>query len=306
MPKAMFAIWWDNTLGPMTGRSYPEDIALKEDEALVVFMGHGTQQEAKIGYTNLSRGLIISYLETPNCIAVLLDEDDDTSVVERNLQRIVSEIDFNADTWDDELKKSFHHLHELIRASSGDELLSDPSITRLIRDMEEERLDSIIPKHTLHLKTRYPNAAEYLGQDIDEVERKLHDLANEELVITKTYGRKVECTSCGSSEVEIVIHCPNCDSKELYNVYSIFCPHCKDRIHSVIEDDITEIICQSCKRPVSVSNLDIISVEPLCKSCGTATDKPKISLKCGVCNRPLEAVDLLGGTGLAYYPAGKE
>jgi hypothetical protein len=73
----------------------------------------------------------------------------------------------------------------------------------------------------------------------------------------------------------------------------------------VIDDNITEIKCQACKKPVSVSNLDIISVEPLCKSCGTATDSPRVSLECGVCDKKLGAVDLLGGTGLAYYPSDK-
>ena len=298
----MFAIWWDDVLGPMIGRSYPEEIQLREDEALVVFMSHGTNQEARIGYTNLSRGLIISYLETPNCIAVLLERGDDPSLIERNLMRVVSEIDFNSDIWEAELKRSFLHLQDLIKMSTGEELLSDPGVGRLVQDMYEGRLKVVHPNHTFHLKTRYPEAAAYLGQDIDEVERKLKDLASDGVIKPKTYGRKVECTSCGSSEINVTIQCPECGSSDLYNVYSIYCPHCKGRIHSVIDDDITNIICQVCKRPVSVSNLDIISVEPLCKSCGTATDKPRISLKCGSCNKPLEAVDLLGGTGLAYYP----
>ncbi|MFW9800534.1 MAG: hypothetical protein ACFFD9_08860, partial [Candidatus Thorarchaeota archaeon] len=93
MPKAIFSVWWDNTLGPMVGRAFPEDDPLTSEEALSIFMGHGVNQEAPVGYTKLRRGLVISFLQTPNCIALLLEDEEDSTVVERNLRRLVREMD---------------------------------------------------------------------------------------------------------------------------------------------------------------------------------------------------------------------
>ena len=60
MPRAMFAIWWDDALGPFVGRVWPEDESLTGEEALTIFMGHGVNMEAQIGYTKIPHGLIVS------------------------------------------------------------------------------------------------------------------------------------------------------------------------------------------------------------------------------------------------------
>jgi hypothetical protein len=54
---------------------------------------------------------------------------------------------------------------------------------------------------------------------------------------------------------------------------------------------------------MEVSDLTVLHVEPLCQECGTASNEPKIAFACATCGKHLDAVDLLGGTGLAYYHA---
>ncbi|MGY5852727.1 MAG: hypothetical protein RTU92_04095 [Candidatus Thorarchaeota archaeon] len=301
MPKAVFSIWWDNTLGPMVGRSYPEEEELGAEEALVIFMGHGTQQEAKIGYTNLSRGLVISLLQSPNCIAVLLEEDDDSAIVERNLIRVAKEMDLNTSSWDKEIKRAFESIHELIEGTTQSQLLENPAVSTLIESMRHGRLDVIRPRLVLKPTVMYPDAMTYLGRDSDEVERILRDLESAGLLIAKTYGRQVSCRQCGPTNVNVILKCPNCSSAELHKVYSIFCPHCRERVHTVVEDDTKEVICQSCKQPIKASALEIVTVEPLCLKCGTATDDPMIVLTCNSCGKDLKDEDILGDTGLAYY-----
>lgn len=304
MPKAIYSLFWDDTLGPFVGRSFPEEETLGAEEAVVVFMGHGVNLDAssKIGYTKLKRGLIISYLATPNCIAVLLDENDDRSIVERNLLRLVTEIDFTSETWDDEIRKAFHRLNQLIEESSGSGLLSDPRVKRFVDDLKAGRITDVKPMPILRGMDRFPVAANYFGTDEEEVARILRDLENEGYLTAKTYGRRVQCTFCGSVEVGITIVCPSCESSDLHNVYSVFCPKCKAQFHAVIADDLEAVTCHNCKSKVEVADLTVTSVEPLCNSCGTATDEPKISLTCQDCSHQLKPIDLLGGTGLAYYP----
>ncbi|MFW9919203.1 MAG: hypothetical protein ACFFED_06375, partial [Candidatus Thorarchaeota archaeon] len=139
MPKAMYAIWWDDALGPFVGRVWPEDVSLTGEEALTIFMGHGVNMEAQIGYTKIPQGLVVSFMEPPNCIAVLLNEDDDPAIIERNLLRIVPTIDFSSSSWDREIKKAFNALEEIIDETSGERLLKTPGISRLIEDMYEGR-----------------------------------------------------------------------------------------------------------------------------------------------------------------------
>ncbi len=285
----------------MVGRSYPEEEELKAEEALVIFMGHGTQQEAKIGYTNLSRGLVISLLQSPNCIAVLLDEGDDSAVVERNLVRVAKEMDLNTSDWDNEIKRAFESINELIDGTTQSQLLADPAVATLIEIMRHGRLDVIRPRLVLKPTVVYPDAMSYLGKDTEEVERILKDLESAGLLISKTYGRQVACRQCGPTNVNVTLKCPSCSSTELHNVYSIFCPHCKERVHSVVEDDTAEVMCQSCKQPIKASDLEIVAVEPLCMKCGTATDNPLIVLACNSCGKDLKDEDILGDTGLAYY-----
>ncbi|MHA2273748.1 MAG: TackOD1 domain-containing metal-binding protein [Candidatus Hodarchaeales archaeon] len=302
MPKAMFAIWWDDKLGPFIGRTYPEGETLSGEEALIIFMGHGVKQEAKVGYTKLPIGLIVSYMEPPNCIAVLLDENDDSAVVERNLLRLIPHINFSSDTWDNEIKKAYDGLIELIQETSGESLLSAPKIHRLIHDMDAGRVGIIKPRHVLSSIDKYPEAAEYLGQSPEEVVRILEDLEKESVIFPKTYGRRIECRQCGSSEVTVTLLCPKCESDDLYKVYTMFCPFCSDQFQTVLVDELREVRCQKCHDPVKVADLSVVDVEPLCNACGTASNDPKIVLTCAVCNKQLQAADLLAGTGLAYYP----
>lgn len=300
MPKAMFSIWWDDALGPFVGRTWPEGITLSSEEALTIFMGHGVNMEAKVGYTKIPQGLVVSFMETPNCIAVLLEEDDDSAVVERNLLRIVPTIDFASDTWDEEIRKAYEGLCSVIAETSGDRLLATPGIQNLIRDMFEGRIDVLKPQHNLLVTDSYPEAAKYLGQNRDEVVRTLKDLEDAGVIVPRTYGRKIECRQCGSSEVKITLQCPKCSSEDLYKVYTVFCPLCSEPFQTIIRDDLSEVTCQKCKKPVKVSELTVLDVEPLCTACGTATDDPKIVVHCAVCNKQLKAADLLSGTGLAY------
>ncbi|MHA2205203.1 MAG: TackOD1 domain-containing metal-binding protein [Candidatus Thorarchaeota archaeon] len=302
MPKAMFAIWWDDKLGPFIGRTFPEGITLSGEEALIIFMGHGVKQEAKVGYTKLPIGLIVSYMEPPNCIAVLLDDDDDSAVVERNLLRLIPHINFSSDTWDTEIKKAYDGLIELIQETSGESLLSAPKIHRLIYDMDAGRVDVIKPRHVLSSVDKYPEAAEYLGQNPEEVVRILEDLEKEGVIFPKTFGRRIECRQCGSSEVAVTLLCPKCESDDLYKVYTVFCPLCSEQFQTVLVDELREVRCQKCHDPVKVADLSVVTVEPLCNACGTASNDPKIVLTCAVCDKQLQAADLLAGTGLAYYP----
>ncbi|MFW9921143.1 MAG: hypothetical protein ACFFED_16190, partial [Candidatus Thorarchaeota archaeon] len=169
-------------------------------------------------------------------------------------------------------------------------------------DMYEGRVVSIRPQHVLVATDKYPEASSYLGLNREEVIRILEDLESEGILIPRTYGRRIECRQCGSSELKVTLQCPKCFSEELYKVYTLFCPLCSDQFQSVIVDEVTEVTCQKCKKPVKVSELAVMDVEPLCNSCGTASADPRIVLTCAVCNKQLKGADLLAGTGLAYVP----
>ncbi|MHA2140725.1 MAG: TackOD1 domain-containing metal-binding protein [Candidatus Thorarchaeota archaeon] len=303
MPKAIFSIWWDDTLGPMVGRSFPEEDPITGEEALSIFMGHGVNQEAKMGYTKLKRGLIISYMQAPNCIAVQLAPDDDSAIVERNLQRLVKDIDMDSDNWDAELTNAFSRLQLLIKESSGPELLANPGVARLVQEMHEGRIGHLAPKHILHGTVQYPDASEYLGDDYDETRRTLTDLVDAGVLVPKTYGRRVLCRQCGGEDVQITLLCPNCNSQKLHKVYTVHCPRCKEQTPTVIEDHLTEVRCVQCKADMEVSDLNVLDVEPVCEECGTASNEPKIAFACASCGKHLDGVDLLSGTGLAYYHA---
>ncbi len=302
MPKAAFAIWWDDRLGPSLGRSYPH-IELSEEDILNIFMGHGLNSEAKIGYTKIRAGLVISYMQAPTCIGILLDENDDPDVIERNLLRLVPYIDITSDSWDDEIKKAYETLVELIHETSGEEFLSKPEVKSFIQEIKNGHIKVIAPKYTLQSIQRYKIAEEFFGNDPDEVVRILQDLERENVVIPKSFGRRLECRQCGDTEVAIELHCPRCDSRDLHNVFTVFCPKCSEQFQTVIIDELTEVRCQNCHEAVKVSELSVIDVEPLCNNCGTASDEPKIVLTCATCGKKLKGADLLGGTGLAYYPS---
>ncbi|MFX0055490.1 MAG: hypothetical protein ACFFAX_00135 [Promethearchaeota archaeon] len=303
MPEAIFSIWWDDTLGPMVGRSFPEEDPLTGEEALSIFMGHGVNQEAKMGYTKLRRGLIISYMQAPNCIAVLLSPDDDSGVVERNLLRLVKDIDMNADDWDAELTNAFSNLRLLIKEFSGPDLLDNPGVSKMVQDMHAGRVGPLAPRHILEGMVKYPKAVDYLGQDQEETRMILTDLVDAGILVPKTYGRRVQCRQCGGEDVEITLHCPNCGSQNLHKVYTVHCPWCREQTPTVIEDERTVVKCVQCKADMEVSDLNVLHVEPLCQDCGTASNEPRIAFACATCGKNLDAVDLLGGTGLAYYHA---
>lgn len=301
VPKAIFSIWWDDKLGPMVGRAYPDIAVLSSEEAVTVFMGHGVNQETEVGYSKIQNGLVISYMRSPNCIGVLVDETENSAAVERNLLRLIPHINFDSDQWDKELERAFFVLKDLINETTGEELLLNPGVKKLVGDMMSNRIDAIKPKHVMKASLRYPQAFEYLGTDNDEVIRLLKDLEDEEVLESRTYGRKVECRQCGDSDLTIELQCPNCQSTDLHKVYTVFCPKCSNQFHAVIVDDLAEVTCLSCKQPVKVSELSVIDVEPLCNKCGTASNDPKIIFKCATCGKQLKGADLLAGTGLAYY-----
>jgi hypothetical protein len=301
MPEAIYSIWWDDTLGPMVGRSFPEDDPITGEEALSIFMGHGVNQEAKMGYTKLKRGLIISYMQAPNCIAVLLSPDDDSGVVERNLQRLVKDMDLNADDWDVELTNAFSKLMLLIKEYSGPDLLDNPGVSKMVQDMHSGRVGHLAPRHILQGTVKYPNATDYLGDDEEEARMILTDLVDAGILVPKTYGRRVQCGQCGGEDVQITLLCPNCNSQKLHKVYTVHCPWCREQTPTVIEDQLTEVKCVQCKADMEVSDLNVLHVEPLCQECGTASNEPRIAFACSTCGKHLDAVDLLGGTGLAYY-----
>lgn len=286
----------------MVGRSYPEDENLSSEEALIVFMGHGVNQEAEVGYSKLQKGLVISYMKPPNCIAVQLSEGENTAIIERNLLRLAPHIDFNSSSWDNELQKAFETLHELLKETSGKELLNNPAVSKLVADMKEKRVKAFTPKHVLHAYVKYPRAQDYFGSDDAEVARMLKDLEDESVLQSRTYGRRIECRQCGDSDLTIELLCPNCESSDIHKVYTLFCPKCSNQFHAVLADDIAEVTCLHCKEPVKVGDLAVIDVEPLCNKCGTASNDPKIVFRCVTCGKHLRGADLLAGTGLAYYP----
>lgn len=265
-------------------------------------MGHGVNREAEIGYSKLQRGLFISYMKVPNCIAIHLEDSENPTIIERNLLRLVKYIDFDSDKWDTELQRAFELLKELIDETSGAALLTNPSVKKLVDDIAANRVNAIRPKHVLRASVRYPDARDYFGSDDAEVVRMLKDLEDEEVLESRTYGRRVECRQCGDSDLTIELLCPNCESTEIHKVYTLFCPKCSNQFHAVMVEDIAEVTCLSCKEPVKVGELAVIDVEPLCNNCGTASNDPKIVFQCATCGKHLRGADLLAGTGLAYYP----
>lgn len=298
---AIFSIWWDDRLGPMVGRSYPENTTLTSEEAITIFMGHGVNQETEVGYSKIQSGLVISYMHTPNCLGILLKEGENSSAVERNLRRLIPHVNFDSDHWDQELEKAFRVLHDLMNETSGEELLLNPGVKQLIGDMMSRRIDAIRPKHVMRASVRYPAASDALGSDDDEVARLLKDLEDEEVLESRTYGRRVECRQCGDTDLTIELLCPNCQSGDIHKVYTVFCPKCSNQFHAVIVDDLAEVTCLHCKEAVKINELAVIDVEPLCNECGTASNDPKIVFKCATCGKQLQGADLLSGTGLAYY-----
>jgi hypothetical protein len=301
VPKAIFSIWWDDRLGPMVGRSYPETTMLSSEDAVTIFMGHGANMEISVGYSKITCGVVVSYMRPPNCIAVLLEDGENGAIIERNLMRLAPTIDFESHMWEKELEKAFHGLKDLINETTGEELLLNPSVKQLVGDMMNGRLTNIVPRHVLKATIRYPSAHPYLGDDDEEVARLLRDLEDEEVLESRTYGRKVECRQCGDSDLTIELLCPTCNSNDIHKVYTVFCPKCSNNFQTVLVDDLAEVTCMSCKQPVKISKLSVIDVEPLCNKCGTASNDPKIVFKCATCGKQLKGADLLSGTGLAYY-----
>jgi hypothetical protein len=275
---------------------------LAGEEALLIFMGHGVNREAEIGYSKLPQGLFISYMKVPNCIAIHLNEGENPTIIERNLLRLVKYIDFNSDKWDTELQRAFELLNELIDETSGAALLTNPSVKKLVDDIASNRVPSIKPKHVLRASVRYPEAHDYFGSDDAEVTRILKDLDDEDVLESRTFGRRIECRQCGDSDLTIELLCPKCESGDIHKVFTLFCPKCSNQFHAVMADDIAEVTCLSCKEPVKVGDLAVIDVEPLCNQCGTASNDPKIVFRCATCTKHLRGADLLAGTGLAYYP----
>ena len=243
VPKAIFSIWWDDRLGPMVGRSYPETITLKSEEAITIFMGHGVNQETDVGYSKIQSGLVISYMQTPSCLGVLLKDGENSAAIERNLRRLIPHVDFDSDEWDKELEKAFNVLHDLMNETSGEELLLNPGVKQLIRDMIEKRIEAIKPKHVMRATVRYPEAYDALGNDDAEVMRLLNDLEDEHVLESRTYGRRVECRQCGDTDLTIELQCPNCQSSDIHKVYTVFCPKCSNQFHAVIVDDLAEVTC---------------------------------------------------------------
>jgi hypothetical protein len=285
----------------MVGRSHPENITLSSEEAVTVFMGHGVNQETDVGYSKIQSGLVISFMQSPSCLAVLLKEGENSAAVERNLRRLIPHVNFDSNEWDKELERAFLVLHDLMNEKSGEELLLNPGVKSLIGDMMSGRIDAIKPKHVMRATVRYPQAYDSLGNDDAEVVRLLNDLEDEEVLESRTYGRRVECRQCGDADLTIELLCPNCQSDDLHKVYTVFCPKCSNQFHAVIVDDLAEVTCLHCKQPVKVHELPVIDVEPLCNKCGTASSDPKIVFKCATCDKQLKGADLLSGTGLAYY-----
>ncbi len=300
MPKAMYAIWWDNTLGPLVGRSTPDGETLSSDEALAIFLGHGVNHEARVGYTNLGRGLIVSIMESPNCLAVLLDDSDDPQIVERSLTRLIGEIDLNSQQWDRQIEMAFKRLLNMINCSSTEQLLARPDVTRLVTDLRTGRIEDIRPRNVMKQMASYPTAKEYINASDTEIEHTLADLVIAGVLIPKTYGRRIQCRQCGSDEVEIVLVCPTCNSKRLETRYALFCPNCNNRTEQIIYDDISEVVCEHCGASISVTDLVVINVEISCLECGRASVDTTIILNCASCGRRMNLVDILGGTGLKF------
>jgi hypothetical protein len=176
----------------------------------------------------------------------------------------------------------------------------------MLDDIHSGRVDVLRPRHVLDAVDTFPDAEQYLGHDKEEVARVLTDLEDAGELVSKTYGRRIECRQCGSHEVTVTLLCPSCESSELYNVYKVFCPKCSNPFQAVLVDDLREVTCQKCRKPVKVGRLSVLGVEPLCNDCGTATNDPKIVLTCAVCSKRMDGADLLGGIGLAYYAKNSE
>ncbi len=300
MPKAMYAIWWDNTLGPLVGRTAPDSETLSEEEALAIFLGHGVNQEARIGYTNLSRGLIVSIMEPPNCIAVLLEDSDDPQLIERALTRLLSEIDLNSTEWVRNIDRAFSQLLKILDSSTTEQLLSRGDVKRLIADMRAGRVNEILPRHVMKQVATYPRAREYLSLTDEEIENALSDLAAAGVLSVKAHGRRLQCRQCGSNEVEIVLACPTCHGEQLKIRYSLFCPRCGNRIHQMLPDGIEVVVCEYCHASLSVVDLTLIDVDIYCEECGRTSFESNILLYCARCGRHMNLVDILGKTGLAF------
>lgn len=300
----MFAIWWDDRLGPSLGRSYPP-IELSEEEVLNIFMSHGLNSKTSIGYTRISDGLVISYIHKPNCIAVLLDDDDDLEIIERNLMRLVPHIDLASDNWDAEIKQAFDTLNDLIKETTGTNLLTHSDVKEFIRALKSGHIRVIVPEQVLKGVIHYAEAEPYFGNNPDEVVRVLKDLEREKVLVAKTYGRKIECRQCGSDSIRIELRCPKCGSDDIHSIYTVFCPKCSNQFQTVLIDGLTEVRCQKCQEAVKVADLAATNVELLCNSCGMAFEEPRIVLICSVCNHTFSALDLLAGTSVAYHPSDK-
>ncbi len=301
MPREMHSIWWDDNLGPLIGRSWPEGASITSEEALRIFMGHGIHQESRIGYTNLCRGLVVSVLIKPNCLAVLLDDNDDPARVERNLLRLVHEMDLESTQWDTEIARAFERLQELMRQTDRAELLARKGVRRLIEAMEDGLVPLLSPNHVFKGVDKYPDAAGYLPGDDEEVNRTLQDLVAAGILVARSRGRRFVCTRCSSTEMILDLRCPSCGSFNLYVVYGVHCPHCGKTFKSVIVDETEEISCPGCRRPIPVDSIRVLDIEVLCNDCSTATPEPRVTLRCASCARELSALDLLSGTGLAYH-----
>lgn len=123
---------------------------------------------------------------------------------------------------------------------------------------------------------RYPLAEEFLGPDAQE---QLEDLADNSLLERQFVAKEFGCPKCGSVNLSLRLHCPNCDSTQVER---------QDIIEHVScgfqgpQNKFADNKCPKCGEPMGQVGVDYVrqGTQQVCRSCEQIFQAPIQKLTC--------------------------
>ncbi|MDP1809612.1 MAG: hypothetical protein Q8L35_08775 [Actinomycetota bacterium] len=123
---------------------------------------------------------------------------------------------------------------------------------------------------------RYPLAEEYLGANTQE---QLEELADNSLMERQFVAKEFGCPKCGSVNLSLRLHCPNCDSTQVER---------QDIIEHVScgfqgpQSKFVDNVCPKCSQPLGQVGVDYVrqGTQYVCRSCDQIFQAPIQKLTC--------------------------
>jgi len=165
--------------------------------------------------------------------------------------------------------------------------LKDPRVLRLLERMLEGKITEIRPKFDRNSKIgfSYPEINELLETSSEQTIEILDSLAKSDVLKKSFFDKLLVCEKCGSSDLRISIHCPNCGSANIARGRALEHFSCG---HVGLEEEFKvdeKYICPKCKKELQVIGKDYRSPGVLhkCRGCGEFFDEPVEKWHCLSC-----------------------